>query len=300
MKNVMLGTAMWGWSINRDSAFRILDAFYNSGGRKIDTANNYPINGVPENYQFAIKLISEWVKLNKVRDLNVTLKVGSVTNEKSDLNDLSFNYLKDQHVMFTELLDGGLKCFMIHWDNRFLKEQIESSLEILPILRREGQTLGISGIKHPELYAALLANYDDVIEVQVKQNFLNNGLQHYKNFSESKYQFWAYGIACSGLKLNKSEYHANSYVSLARQKGFHDSMLTDEHVKKINNVFDALPFIRNLYHLGVVVSELNESLEGYIIAPSSVEQLKDIIKLKEQLKNVQLEKEAFNEFTFGF
>ena len=230
-----------------------------------------------------------------MKDLNITLKVGSVTNEKSSINDLSLCYLKEQHQIYSDLLERSLKCFMIHWDNRRFENEIKESLKIIPLLANENQVLGLSGIKHPSIYEKLLSSYSEKIEVQVKQNFLNNGINHYRPLLTSKYDFWAYGIACSGLKLNKSEYRKSSYVCLARSDGYHDAMLSESYIEKINRIFTKLPFMNNLYHLGLVVSELNESLKGYIIAPSSVEQLQDIIEFKAKLNSVKIEKEMISE-----
>lgn len=38
---LVLGGNVFGWTIDRDRSFAVLDAFYEAGGRMIDTADGY-------------------------------------------------------------------------------------------------------------------------------------------------------------------------------------------------------------------------------------------------------------------
>ena len=80
MKNLALGTAMWGWTVDKEICFKMLDLFYESGERYIDTACNYPINGLSKDRYASENIIAEWIKINGVNDLNIIYKLGSITN----------------------------------------------------------------------------------------------------------------------------------------------------------------------------------------------------------------------------
>jgi aryl-alcohol dehydrogenase-like predicted oxidoreductase len=45
---LLLGTAMWGWTVSRPTCFDLLDTFYAAGFRQVDAAVNYPINKNPD------------------------------------------------------------------------------------------------------------------------------------------------------------------------------------------------------------------------------------------------------------
>ena len=61
---LVLGTAMWGWTVDKVTAFQLLDAWYAAGQRKVDTATNYPIDRVPEHFRLAEQILAEWIRAN--------------------------------------------------------------------------------------------------------------------------------------------------------------------------------------------------------------------------------------------
>ena len=85
-----LGTAKWGVTISKIKALKILDKFYDYGGRNIDTATNYPINSKPYDLGLALEWLIDWSYDNNIKDLKVLLKLGAVDNSGSSKTDLTF------------------------------------------------------------------------------------------------------------------------------------------------------------------------------------------------------------------
>ena len=151
MKELCLGTAMWGWSVSRDTAFSILDCFYDGGGRYVDTANNYPLNGNARDYRTSPFFLADWCRSRGVNDLKITCKVGTTSNEHSPFINLSPSHLDDQITWARDWFNENLHCIMIHWDDRKDYELINETIEFLEVLNEYGLELGFSGISHPEI-----------------------------------------------------------------------------------------------------------------------------------------------------
>ncbi|MFM7399869.1 MAG: aldo/keto reductase, partial [Bacteroidota bacterium] len=61
-KELVLGTAQWGWTIGREKAFEILEHWLNTGFRAVDCATNYPINREPACFRAAEGILSEFIQ----------------------------------------------------------------------------------------------------------------------------------------------------------------------------------------------------------------------------------------------
>ncbi|WP_310532066.1 aldo/keto reductase [Novosphingobium sp.] len=74
---LVLGGNPFGWTIDRDASFAVLDAFYEAGGRAIDTAEIYSA-WVPGNKGGESEtIIGEWMELRGVRaDMRIATKTG--------------------------------------------------------------------------------------------------------------------------------------------------------------------------------------------------------------------------------
>jgi aryl-alcohol dehydrogenase-like predicted oxidoreductase len=77
ISELALGTIYLGSTIDRETSFDILDAYYEAGGRLLDTANNYPTwldeYDEPESEYF----VGEWLDQRGVRDeMTVATKLG--------------------------------------------------------------------------------------------------------------------------------------------------------------------------------------------------------------------------------
>jgi len=90
------------------------------------------------------------------------------------------------------------------------------------------------------------------------------------------YNIWAYGISVSGLKLNESEYKSNSYVNLVRGADYHKIYMTEKLYSKLKAIIDTNIDVKNLYHIAMSFVERNKDIFGYIVSPSSLQQMIDI------------------------
>ena len=279
---------MWGWSVDENAAFSILDCFYNYGYRHIDTANNYPLNSNINDYQKSAMFISKWCKSRNVTDLKITYKIGSLFNSNTPENNLSPPFLRDQIDWANEIFAENFHCAMIHWDNRSNLILIKKTIEFLnDYLTKISLVLGISGIKNTDIYKKIMPDMEiSEVNIQSKHNFLHSDLDNYDCFSNMNSKLWGYGISVSGLKLSSKHYRENSYVSLTRDANYHKTTLNQNTEILLRNIIDKHDSINNLYHIATIFSEQEDRLHGYIIAPSNLEQMQDIMRF---LANINIE-----------
>jgi aryl-alcohol dehydrogenase-like predicted oxidoreductase len=74
---LVFGGNVFGWTLDRDKSFAVLDSFYELGGRMIDSAEGYS-SWIPGNKGGESEtIIGEWMELRRVRsDMLVTTKTG--------------------------------------------------------------------------------------------------------------------------------------------------------------------------------------------------------------------------------
>jgi aryl-alcohol dehydrogenase-like predicted oxidoreductase len=74
---LVFGGNVFGWTLNRDKSFAVLDAFYDLGGRMIDSAEGYS-SFIPGNVGGESEtIIGEWMELRGVRgDMLIATKTG--------------------------------------------------------------------------------------------------------------------------------------------------------------------------------------------------------------------------------
>ena len=130
-KDLILGTALWGWGIDKSNALKILDNFVEKGFRKVDVATNYPINNNYSSYGQTINWLSEWIRNNSAHPIEVICKVGSLSNTKTNKCNLSKSFLLTIKALINEKLKDSLYCLMIHWDNRSNFDEIKETSNFL-------------------------------------------------------------------------------------------------------------------------------------------------------------------------
>ena len=87
--NLVLGSAMWGWNVSEIECYKILDVYYEEGFRSFDCATNYPINKNPNSFRKSENILCNWIKDNKINDLKINIKIGSLDNKGSSINNLN-------------------------------------------------------------------------------------------------------------------------------------------------------------------------------------------------------------------
>ena len=268
-----LGTAKWGQTVSESEANKILDNFYELGGRKLDTATNYPINSNPKDFGLALDWIMNWATKNSVTNLDIFLKIGAANNSGSSETILESPYLEKAVDLILLKLDSNLSTLAIHWDNRGKnktdKEGVLKTLKFLKNYEKKGLKFGISGLKHPIIYSEFL-NIINNWTIQVKENiFTSLDRERYEPyFPDSK--FIAYGI--NSMQIRDDVLKKNICTSFQEN---------NVHLCKKVNLEDFLD-------LSLLFSFCNNSLDSFIVAPSSVNQLAQTIDKFMKLQTVSL------------
>ncbi len=266
---------MWGWTTPPPLAFQLLDAWYEAGFREVDSATNYPINKNPEDFRKAEKILLDWIDSNSVNDLKVTVKVGSLNNLRTPEHLLTKSFLLMMRDEYAWLFGSNLDTFMIHWDNRDNPGEIRESLEALDLARQRGLRIGLSGIRHPEIYGELNKDFGFDFRIQLKHNVLQSDYGRYEAFHGSR-RFVAYGINAGGLKLGNADYSPQS--SLLARGGNPET--GQAAVEKIRQIFEEAnrqkgrPALQEFFQAGMIFAFYQPDFEGILVGASSVEQLR--------------------------
>lgn len=281
---LLLGTALWGWTVSRPTCFELLDTFYAAGLRQIDAAVNYPINKNPADFRAAEHILLEWINSHGVRDLKITMKLGSLNNLRSPEHNLSKSFLLLNLDDYRYRLGSHWDTLMIHWDNRNDLHAIAETMEALAIAREAGLRIGLSGIRYPELYAQLNTqsgfNFD--FHIQIKHNFLQSDHARYPDF-HGRRRFAAYGIHAGGLKPNAADYRADS--SLKARGGDLQSLAPE--VERWIHWIEKQPRKLGFHEAALMFAAAHPDVESIIIGPSSTAQLLDTIEVWKNLDDAE-------------
>jgi aryl-alcohol dehydrogenase-like predicted oxidoreductase len=286
MKNLLLGTAQWGWTLTKSEAFTLLDRFYEAGFRSVDTATNYPINKKNEDFRQAESYLAEWLIANGVKDLELMMKVGSVNNLRTPECNLSPSFLLMSFEYYQRLFTSNLSHFMIHWDNREDEETIGKTVETLRHIQKEGAKMGLSGIKCPHLYAKYIHEINVKPTIQIKHNIFVSDYGKYEQFHQ-KATFVAYGTNAGGVKLDTKDYHKGSVLAVREgDLGNSDPRIAQLLQRLINiNKNSHRPPITHFFQVGMLFALLHHDIHAMIIAPSTINQMDNTISF---LKNIEL------------
>lgn len=269
--SLVLGTALWGWKINKSEAFALLDNYVELGGRLIDTAANYPINKIAQDMGLAVKWVGEWLSANPSADIDIWYKVGAINNLGGDDANLSYNNLIKAFNEAQQLLHQKIRIIGVHWDNRTKDDfvEIKDTLRFFKEQSKLGYQVALSGVKHPDLYHTGWPENTENWLVQVKDNALTScARKHYSVwFPQAKY--YAYGINMGGVKNTAPPAIGSSLalrgispVSIAKKI---ESFIEAEH--KIS------PSVKSFNDFALMRTFLDPHLFGVILGCSSVAQL---------------------------
>ena len=153
---LILGTANWGINIEKETAYKITQAYYQNGFRYIDTSINYPINENQENFSMALSWLYEFKK--DFPEIKVYVKVCSATNDGDEKHIINASYLELLNSYLEKRFESNYLGLGIHWDNR---ENIESTntdqeniITLLEKYSKKGLIVGLSGVKKLSNYNA--------------------------------------------------------------------------------------------------------------------------------------------------
>lgn len=275
-KIVVLGTAMWGWSISKNEAYSILENFLASGGSFIDTASNYPINKCKKDHGLALNWLLDWKKSNPHSKMSLIVKIGSKDNLGGPDIDLTPKNILETTKKMSDLFENSLSCISIHWDNRCEKASdllsIDQTVEAMTRVHDSGLHVGFSGIKNPKQYYLSNPNLSDDWVIQVKENFINKEARLFYETYFPRARYLAYGINMGGVKLECLD----GYVGLRKIKG--DPELIERARAFIKSKVGLNPSPKNINQISIALAHSNPSLAGIVIGPSNLGQLEESIK----------------------
>lgn len=280
----ILGTAMWGWTVPKSVCFELLDTFYEKGFRQIDTATNYPINKNPEDFRRAENILKEWTTVNGIHDLEVLVKAGSLNNLGGPENNLTKSFLLIILDEYEFLLHKNLHTFSIHWDNRSDENAIRDTFEAFEIAADNGLKVGLSGIKHPEIYGKINEDFDLNFRIQIKHNLFYSDYQRYSPLHDNG-RFLTYGINAGGQKLDLNAYHSNSSLKVrgGNTAELHPITQPLEKLIKQQNTGDH-PTIKGFNDCALCFAYHQEGVEAVLIGTSKKEQLIQSLDFLQSLK----------------
>lgn len=277
---------MWGWTVSKSEAFRLLDSFEEWGGVIIDSATNYPISGDSASNGEALMWISEWLVQNPKTKLKVLIKVGSKDNLGSSESDLSKSrLLHELSKQMNTFGPGSLLGLGIHWDNRpdqsgSLSEMVES-LEAMREIANSGMEIGISGIRRPDLYKQLAPDLTAKWIIQVKENVLDSSTRQKYNQIFPHSRILAYGMNMGGVRLEAGR--RQSPRVMASQSVSPSTISELEGILAASQLDAVKP--KTFNELGLWHALQQDTLDGVILGPSSQKQLMESIKFIDLLRH---------------
>ena len=128
---ILLGTGYFGDTITEAESFRIMDTYYEMGGRHIDTARLYA-NGEAE------KVVGKWLSERKPADIFVSTKGGYYDVDAGDTPRLKESDIRwDLEQSLTAL---GLECVDFYWLHRDDESKpVSQIIDYMNALVKEGK-----------------------------------------------------------------------------------------------------------------------------------------------------------------
>jgi hypothetical protein len=284
-KILVLGTALWGWGVDRTTAYKLLDQFVSLGGIVIDTATNYPINKRPEDYGLALNWIAEWLAFTGKVDVSVIAKIGAIDNLGGPTTNLTPSFILKSEEFLRDRLGSALAAIAVHWDNRGDNDvdtvAIVETINEFARISASGLSISFSGVRHPQTYLEAAPELANKWWIQVKENALSDSArQHYTRvFPNASYL--AYGINMGGIKLESPSNHS----SISLRGVAHPSGLVERLSSYLSSKHGLRPSPTNLNELALITSFLNPALSGVIVGPRDVAQLLSTQSFWSRLKN---------------
>lgn len=153
---IIFGGNVFGWTLNEEESFRILDAFVARGFNAIDTANNYSY-WVPGNVGTeSERIIGNWIKSRNLRDkIILATKVGGRNLIQEKPNTTKSHILKEVEESLMRLNTDFIDLYQTHYDDT--KTPVEETLSAYNQLIKEGKVryIGASNFSSERLIESL-------------------------------------------------------------------------------------------------------------------------------------------------
>lgn len=154
---LVLGTNVFGWTIDEKVSFAILDAFVDAGFNAVDTANSYSRWMPGHSGGESETIIGNWVRTSGKRDkLVIATKVGSDMGDGKTVRRAAI--LKEAEASLKRLQVETIDLYQTHFDDEVTP--VEETLGAYAQLIAQGKVraIGASNITPERLKASLAAS----------------------------------------------------------------------------------------------------------------------------------------------
>ncbi|HJD87698.1 MAG TPA: aldo/keto reductase [Empedobacter falsenii] len=267
---IFFGGNVFGWTLNEEESFRILDAFIDRGFNAIDTANNYSY-WVPGNVGTeSEKIIGNWLKSRGGRDqLVLATKVGGRNMIQDKPNTTKAHILKEVEESLSRLQTDYIDLYQTHYDD--VNIPVEETLSAYNQLVKEGKVrfIGASNFSSERLGESLdkseLYNLPHYKTLQPEYNLYDR--QHFEEFLQPIAE--KYNLAVIPYYSLASGFLSGKYRN---EEDLQKSLRGDGIKKYLNEkgfrILDALETISNRYNISYSAVSLAWLLEQKtVVAP---------------------------------
>ena len=185
IKPIFFGGNVFGWTLNEEESFRILDGFLDRGFNAIDTANNYSYWVEGNVGTESERIIGNWLKSRGVRDqIVLATKVGGRNMIQDKPNTTKAHILKEVEESLIRLHTDYIDLYQTHYDD--VNTPVEETLSAYNQLIKEGKVryIGASNFSSERLIESLdkseLYNLPQYKTLQPEYNLYER--QHFEEF----------------------------------------------------------------------------------------------------------------------
>ena len=185
IKPIFFGGNVFGWTLNEEESFRILDGFLDRGFNAIDTANNYSYWVEGNVGTESERIIGNWLKSRGVRDqIVLATKVGGRNMIQDKPNTTKAHILKEVEESLIRLQTDYIDLYQTHYDD--VNTPVEETLSAYNQLIKEGKVryIGASNFSSERLIESLdkseLYNLPQYKTLQPEYNLYDR--QHFEEF----------------------------------------------------------------------------------------------------------------------
>ena len=197
IKPIFFGGNVFGWTLNEEESFRILDAFLDRGFNAIDTANNYSYWVEGNVGTESERIIGNWLKSRGVRDQVVlATKVGGRNMIQDKANTTKAHILKEVEDSLLRLQTDYIDLYQTHYDDT--ETPVEETLSAYSQLIKEGKVrfIGASNFSSERLIESLdkaeLYNLPAYNTLQPEYNLFDR--QHFEEFLQPVAEKYNLGV----------------------------------------------------------------------------------------------------------
>ncbi|WP_372917059.1 aldo/keto reductase [Salegentibacter sp.] len=168
---IIFGGNVFGWTLNEEESFKMLDELFDRGYDMIDTADVYSRWAEGVEAGTSEKIIGKWMKDRGIRDkITIATKGGSSMQQGGPKNTSKDYLLKAAHDSLERLQTDYIDLYFTHSDDG--ETPVDEALEAYQQLIRAGKIkhIGASNFSHSRLQASFdVAKEKDLPRYEVYQ-----------------------------------------------------------------------------------------------------------------------------------